>query len=123
QCGDSPLTTPHLPAARLQTAVGKRRGSELHMKIQAPRAVVCGAGGFIGGHLVRGLLKRGVEVIRAVDIRPPDDWHQVADEVENVSLDLKDRQNCLAAVSGADHVYQLAADMGGMGFIQANKAL
>ena len=93
------------------------------MKIQAPRAVVCGAGGFIGGHLVRGLLKRGVEVIRAVDIRPLDDWHQVADEVENVSLDLKDRQNCLAAVSGADHVYQLAADMGGMGFIQTNKAL
>jgi nucleoside-diphosphate-sugar epimerase len=56
-------------------------------------------------------------------MKPLEQWHQVADGVENVSLNLQDRQNCLAAVSGADYVFQLAADMGGMGFIQNNKAL
>lgn len=93
------------------------------MSIQTPRAVVCGAGGFIGGHLVKGLLERGVAVVRAVDVKPLEQWYQISDAVENLSLDLRDRQNCLAAVSGADHVYQLAADMGGMGFIHNNKAL
>lgn len=95
----------------------------MQRKYQTHRAVVCGAGGFIGGHLVHGLQSRGIEVIRAVDIKPIEEWHQVTGNVENVSLDLKDKQNCLAAVRGADHVYQLAADMGGMGFIQNNKAL
>ncbi|MGB7191253.1 MAG: NAD-dependent epimerase/dehydratase family protein [Acidobacteriaceae bacterium] len=93
------------------------------MGIQTPGAVVCGAGGFIGGHLVKGLLRRGVAVIRAVDIKPLEQWHQITEGVENISLDLKDRQNCLAAINGAEHVYQLAADMGGMGFIQNSKAL
>lgn len=93
------------------------------MGIQTPRAVVCGAGGFIGGHLVKSLLRRGVAVIRAVDIKPLEQWHQITEGVENVSLDLKSGQNCLAAVNGAEHVYQLAADMGGMGFIQNSKAL
>ena len=93
------------------------------MSIQTPRAVVCGAGGFIGGHLVKGLLRRGIAVIRAVDIKPLEQWHQITEGVESISLDLSDRQSCPAAVSGADHVYQLAADMGGMGFIQNNKAL
>lgn len=92
------------------------------MKIQSPKAVVCGAGGFIGGHLVKGLLNRGVRVIRAIDVKPLEEWHQRADGVENISLDLKERQNCLMAVRGADHVYQLAADMGGMGFIETHKA-
>jgi GDP-D-mannose 3', 5'-epimerase len=87
------------------------------------RAVVCGAGGFIGGHLVKDLLARGVRVIRAVDIKPLEDWYQIADGVENIVLDLKEKDNCLVAVRGADHVYQLAADMGGMGFIENNKAL
>jgi GDP-D-mannose 3', 5'-epimerase len=97
-------------------------GSKLQRTYQTHRAVVCGAGGFIGGHLVRGLQSRGIEVIRAIDIKPIEEWYQVAD-TENVSLDLKDKQNCLEAVRGADLVYQLAADMGGMGFIQNNKAL
>ena len=91
--------------------------------VHAPRAAVLGAGGFIGGHLVKGLQQRGIEVIRAVDIKPIDAWHQMAGDVENLTLDLSDKQNCLKAVRGADHVYQLAADMGGMGFIQNNKAL
>ena len=90
---------------------------------QAPSAVVCGAGGFIGGHLVKGLLARGLRVIRAVDIKPVKQWHQATSGVENLSLDLKQPKNCLEATRGADHVYQLAADMGGMGFIQKNKTL
>lgn len=95
----------------------------LQSKALAPRAVVCGAGGFIGGHLVKGLQTRGIRVIRAVDIKPVTEWFQVAAGVETLSIDLRDKQNCLDAVNGADHVYQLAADMGGMGFIQNNKAL
>jgi GDP-D-mannose 3',5'-epimerase len=89
----------------------------------APRAVVCGAGGFIGGHLVKGLLARGVHVIRAVDIKPQKEWFQIADGVENISLDLREKHNCVIATRDADHVYQLAADMGGMGFIENNKVL
>jgi GDP-D-mannose 3',5'-epimerase len=93
------------------------------MNLHGPKAVVCGAGGFIGGHLVKDLLARGVHVIRAVDIKPLEDWYQVADGVENLVLDLKEKDNCLIAAQGAEHVYQLAADMGGMGFIESNKAL
>jgi nucleoside-diphosphate-sugar epimerase len=93
------------------------------MNIHAPRAVVCGAGGFIGAHLVKGLLRQGVRVIRAVDIKPLEEWCQRTEGVENLSLDLMDRQNCLVAARGADHIYQLAANMGGMGFIESNKAL
>src|SRR5258708_39103696 len=85
------------------------------------KAVVCGAGGFIGGHLVKGLLNRGVHVIRAVDIKPLKDWFQLDPHIENLSLDLSEKQNCAKAVVGADLVYQLAADMGGMGFIENNK--
>ena len=86
-------------------------------------AVVCGAGGFIGGHLVKSLLASGVKVVRAVDIKPLDEWYQVTDGVENLSLDLKDKANCERAAEGVSMVYQLAADMGGMGFIENNKAL
>ncbi len=93
------------------------------MSIGSQRAVVCGAGGFIGGHLVKHLLAQGVDVVRAVDIKPLDEWHQVTGSVENLVLDLKNRENCLAAAEGATSVYQLAADMGGMGFIENNKAL
>ena len=93
------------------------------MNINAPRAIVCGAGGFIGGHLVKGLLQRDVRVIRAVDIKPLEEWHQRIEGVENLSLDLMDKESCLIAASGADYIYQLAANMGGMGFIENNKAL
>ncbi len=84
--------------------------------------LVAGGGGFIGGHLVRDLLKDGHKV-RCVDIKPQDQWYQVADEAENVVADLKDIANCKTACEGMDDVYNLAADMGGMGFIENNKAL
>jgi GDP-D-mannose 3',5'-epimerase len=87
------------------------------------RVVVCGAGGFIGGHLIKGLQERGLQVIRAVDIKPVEDWYQVSENVENLRLDLSDLTACRKAAEGATHVYQLAADMGGMGFIENHKAL
>lgn len=93
------------------------------MSLNGEKAVVCGAGGFIGGHLVKSLLENGVEVIRAVDVKPLEEWYQVTEGVENLSLDLKDQANCHVAANGATLVYQLAADMGGMGFIENNKAL
>lgn len=93
------------------------------MKLKGEKAVVCGAGGFIGGHLVQSLLANGVDVVRAVDIKPLDEWYQVSKNVESLSLDLKDKESCLKAAEGTNVVFQLAADMGGMGFIENNKAL
>jgi nucleoside-diphosphate-sugar epimerase len=93
------------------------------MNLKGETAVVCGAGGFIAGHLVKALLANGVKVVRAVDVKPLEDWYQVTDGLENLSLDLKDKDNCLTATKGVSLVYQLAADMGGMGFIENNKAL
>ena len=93
------------------------------MSLKGEKAVVCGAGGFIGGHLVKALTKDGVEVIRAVDIKPLDQWHQTTSGVENLSLDLKNLDNCMRTADGATIIFQLAADMGGMGFIESNKAL
>src|ERR1700751_3051432 len=87
------------------------------------KIVVCGGGGFIGGHLVGQLQKDGIDVIRSVDIKPVAEWYQVHRGVENVSADLKDIDACHMAVDGADMVFNLAADMGGMGFIENNKAL
>ena len=86
------------------------------------RILVTGGGGFIGGHLVKALKADGHEV-RAVDVKPLDQWWQVHDGVENrpdTNLELRDA--CQAAAQGMDHVYNLAADMGGMGFIENNKA-
>jgi len=85
-------------------------------------AVVGGGGGFIGGFLTKNLLEQGYRV-RAVDIKPVDEWYQVHDECENLVLDLKLLDNCREAFAGADRIYQLAADMGGMGFIENNKCL
>ena len=85
--------------------------------------LVAGAGGFIGGHLVADLLGRGITDIRAVDVKPFDEWYQVFDRVDNVVADLKDREGCRMACRGAKHVYNLAADMGGMGFIENHKGL
>jgi len=93
------------------------------MTLKGERAVVCGGGGFIGGHLVKYLISNGVEVIRAVDIKPLESWYQVDERVENLTLDLQDAQNCMTAAKGATTIYQLACDMGGMGFIESNKAL
>ena len=84
--------------------------------------VVTGAGEFIGGHLVADLLRRGHQRIRAVDIKPLDQWYQLFSEVENRSFDLRERNACYDVTDGAAWVYNLAADMGGMGFIENNKA-
>jgi GDP-D-mannose 3', 5'-epimerase len=85
--------------------------------------VVCGAGGFIGGHLVGDLLRQGFTHIRAIDIKPVEEWYQTFDGVENMSMDLRDLLACRDAVKHANWVYNLAADMGGMGFIENNRAL
>jgi GDP-D-mannose 3',5'-epimerase len=87
------------------------------------KILVAGGGGFIGGHLVADLRSRGFTDIRVVDIKPFDEWYQVFDGVENVVADLKLIDNCREACQGVDTVYNLAADMGGMGFIENNKAL
>jgi len=84
---------------------------------------VCGGGGFIGGHLVADLLKQGQSDIRAVDIKPFDEWYQQFPEVENLQLDLQDKTACEKSLRDAAIVYNLAADMGGMGFIENNRAL
>lgn len=85
--------------------------------------VVCGGGGFIGGHLVADLLKRGHKKVRCVDIKPTSEWYQVHPEAENVVADLNLRDNAFNAVKGMDVVYNLACNMGGMGFIEKNKGL
>ncbi len=69
------------------------------------------------------LRNRGVQRIRAVDLKPVDHWYQRFDDVDNLQLNLQDRAACEAAVRGIGEVYNLAADMGGMGFIESNKAL
>jgi nucleoside-diphosphate-sugar epimerase len=80
--------------------------------------VVAGAGGFIGGSLVRYLRDKGFSRVRAVDKKPLGDWYQRTPGAENLCLDLSREENCRRACEGAVEVYQLAADMGGMGFIE-----
>ena len=87
------------------------------------KIAVCGGGGFIGGHLVADLLRQGYRTVRCVDAKPMDDWYQKFPNAENLQLDLRDREACEKAVNGMDVVYNLAADMGGMGFIENNRAL
>ena len=83
--------------------------------------LVTGAGGFIGGQLVRDLVAKGVPV-RAVDKRPIEDWYLRSSDAENIVADLQLAEACDLACNGVEHVYNLAADMGGMGFIESNKA-
>jgi GDP-D-mannose 3', 5'-epimerase len=85
--------------------------------------VVCGGGGFIGGHLVADLLRKGHKNVRCIDVKPMDQWYQVHPEAENVVADLNLLDACHNAVRGMDVVYNLACNMGGMGFIENNKGL
>jgi nucleoside-diphosphate-sugar epimerase len=87
------------------------------------RVLVTGAGGFIGGHLVADLLKKGYSDIVAADIKPLSEWYQHYPSVDNKVLDLRQRHACFEAAAGSRRIYNLAADMGGMGFIENNKTL
>lgn len=84
------------------------------------RVLVAGAGGFIGGWLTRRLLEVGHDVV-AVDIKPQKDWFQLFGKAENHSKDLSIRENSLEVTEGVDEIFNLASDMGGMGFIENHK--
>jgi nucleoside-diphosphate-sugar epimerase len=84
--------------------------------------LVTGAGGFIGGQLVKELLAQGHRV-RAVDKKPQWQWYQRFADAENLTLNLEEKEACITAINGCDSIYNLAADMGGMGFIELNKGL
>jgi nucleoside-diphosphate-sugar epimerase len=84
--------------------------------------LITGAGGFIGGHLIADLLRQGYKKIRAVDIKPFGEWYQIFEGVENIEGDLRKLEACQKCCRDVRYVYNLAADMGGMGFIELNKA-
>ncbi len=86
------------------------------------KILVGGGGGFIGGHLVGLLLDDPANDVRCVDIKPTDQWYQVHDRAENIVGDLKDPLVADQSCQGVTDVYNLACDMGGMGFIENNKA-
>lgn len=97
--------------------------NKLQLRSGKTKILITGAGGFIGGHLVKHFSEKNNVKIRAVDIKPVSDWQQISPKAENLSLDLKSLENCQMVTRGIDEVYNLAADMGGMGFIENNKAL
>src|SRR6202165_3695516 len=92
-------------------------------KVKDKMILVTGAGGFIGGAMVAELRRQGHRRIRTVDVKPMDEWYQVFNDADNLVLDLNLKENCERATEGAAEVYNFAANMGGMGFIEANKAL
>ena len=87
------------------------------MRLKGEKVAVCGAGGFIGGHLVKYLRTQGIDVVRAIDVKPLNEWYQVSTDVENLVVDLKDKDSCYKAAKGVKGIFQLAADMGGAGYI------
>jgi nucleoside-diphosphate-sugar epimerase len=86
------------------------------------KILITGAGGFIGGHLVKYFKNKKRYLIRAVDIKPLNEWLQLDSNVENLSLDLTNKNNCYRAMHEVDEIYNLASNMGGIGFIESNKA-
>ena len=86
------------------------------------KILVVGAGGFIGGHLVKKLLVNGNKIV-CCDIKPKEYWFQEFDETENhYAMDMKDIINCRKVSNGVNYVFNMACNMGGMGFIENNKA-
>ena len=83
--------------------------------------LICGGGGFIGGHLAKNLLEEGHKVV-CCDLKPFEYWFQMSDQSKNFSLDLKEYENCIKVTKEVDFVYNMACNMGGMGFIENNKA-
>ena len=86
------------------------------------KILVAGGGGFIGGHLAKSLVSRGHDV-RVVDVKPLEQWYQSTEGAENIVANLEEKDACFSASEGCDEVYNLACNMGGMGFIENNKAL
>jgi GDP-D-mannose 3',5'-epimerase len=84
--------------------------------------LIAGGGGFIGGWMAQEALKRGFAYVRNVDIKPFEEWYQVHSDADNLILDLRNPDDCRRALRGADYVINLAADMGGMGYIEAHRA-
>src|SRR5438552_11496973 len=84
--------------------------------------LVTGAGGFIGGHLIGEFRRLGYRRLRAVDIKPAAEWYQTYTDVDNRTLDLRDSEACRQAAHDTREIYNLACDMGGMGFIETHKA-
>jgi GDP-D-mannose 3', 5'-epimerase len=95
----------------------------MHDNTKDKMILVAGAGGFIGGAMVAELRRQGYRNIRAVDVKPLDEWYQVFKDADNLILDLNLKESCETATQGAAEVYNFAANMGGMGFIENNKAL
>ena len=85
------------------------------------KILVAGGGGFIGGWLVKELISQGNQVT-AVDVKLVNEWSQVFTQAKNLTRDLSLLDNCLEVTKDIDEIYNLAADMGGMGFIEKNKA-
>jgi GDP-D-mannose 3',5'-epimerase len=86
------------------------------------KILIAGGGGFIGGHLANSLVNRGHDV-RVADVKPLDLWYQRIEGAENIVANLEEKDACFSASEGCDEVYNLACNMGGMGFIENNKAL
>lgn len=87
------------------------------------RITVCGAGGFIGGHLVAALRQRGFAHLKAVDCKPTSEWCQCFSDLENLVVNLQGKAACYQALARTDVVFNLAADTGGVGFREHHRAL
>ena len=86
------------------------------------KILIAGGGGFIGGHLAKEMTSRG-HAVRVVDIKPVDQWYQQIAGAENIVANLEEKEACFRAAEGCDEVFNLACNMGGMGFIENNRAL
>src|SRR3954466_10209622 len=95
----------------------------MDMQDKSQKVVVCGGGGFIGGHLIGDLVRKGFKDVLCVDVKPKSEWYQVHPEAQNVIADMNLREAAFEATQGRDVVINLACNMGGMGFIELNKGL